>query len=52
MAGLELSDADVRVLLTDFKVDPEAAGANDHTSRLKLLVLVLGRVQASVLRLL
>jgi hypothetical protein len=45
MATPELSDADVRVLLKDFQVDPEAGGAKDEATRLKLLVLVLGKVQ-------
>jgi hypothetical protein len=44
MATPELSDADVRVLLKDFQVDPEAGGAKDDATRLKLLVLVLGKV--------
>uniref|UniRef100_A0A383WPH1 MYND-type domain-containing protein n=1 Tax=Tetradesmus obliquus TaxID=3088 RepID=A0A383WPH1_TETOB len=46
MATPELSDADVRVLLKDFQVDPEEGGATDAATRLKLLVLVLGKLQA------
>uniref|UniRef100_A0A383WQF5 MYND-type domain-containing protein n=1 Tax=Tetradesmus obliquus TaxID=3088 RepID=A0A383WQF5_TETOB len=46
MATLELPDDVVRVLLKEFQVDPEEGGAIDAAARLKLLVLVLGKLQA------
>ena len=52
MATPELSDADVRVLLKDFQVDAEEGGATDAATRLKLVVLVLGKLQVGVLSLL
>jgi hypothetical protein len=47
MKLLELSDADVRALLDGLNISPEAAGATDSGSRLKLLRVALDKVQVT-----